>query len=146
MFEESREKCEVLIKYRNVDLTDLWSDIRKPHVSLLFSYTWLWDNWTHFPALCCMNNATFYSRVSAAHWPVERVGGHLVQVDKELAAVFERGADAVSGAPSGGGLVLQQPLEGLSVGGEHSCGTQLLSVGETTQQPAGEKAKCLKKG
>ena len=49
--------------------------------------------------------------------------------------MFEGGADAVPGAAPRGGLLLQEPLEGLGVGGEHGGGAQLLGVRETAQQP-----------
>lgn len=74
-------------------------------------------------------------------WPVKRVCSHLVQVDKELAAVFQGGTHTVSSAASAGGLVFQQPLEGLSVGGEHTRGSQLLSVWEAAQEPEGKHDK-----
>ena len=68
--------------------------------------------------------------------PVEGVGGHLMKVDEELAAVFEGGADVVPG-PAPCSVVLQQPQEGLGVGREHSRDSNLLGLRETTQQPEG---------
>lgn len=73
------------------------------------------------------------------YWPIKWISGHLVQVDEQLAAVFKCGTDTVSSTASCGGLLLQQPLERLSIGGEHTGGAQLLCVWETPQQPGGRK-------
>lgn len=75
------------------------------------------------------------SYIFMIYWPIKWISSHLVQVDEQLAAVLECGTDAVSSAASCGGLILQQPLEWLSVGGEHAGGPQLLYVWETPQQP-----------
>lgn len=55
--------------------------------------------------------------------------------------MLERGTDAVPYAAPGDGLVLQQPLEGLRVGGEDARGAELLGVREAAQQPAGGETK-----
>lgn len=95
---------------------------------------------THQDVILCATSTS--PRITTNCWPVKGVGGHLVQVYEELAAVFECGADAVSRAAPRSRFLLQQPLERLSVGGEHTGRTQLLCVGETAQQPGGRNRKC----